>query len=63
MAEPVVRSSSMLWSQIVAQARASDQLDYAAPGQDGIAQLTAKKDVSYEFGGWRRFYEKTNPYE
>ena len=63
MSEPVVRSSSRLWSQEVAAARASEELDYALPGDQGVAALTRNKQVAYEFGGGaRKFYDKTNPY-
>ena len=64
MAEPIVRTGTRLWSQEVAAARATEELDYAMPGQEGVIAIARNKEIAYEFGGGRRkFYGKRNPYE
>ena len=55
-----VRSSTKLWSQEVAEARALDA-DQALPGQAGIAALEPPI-VKYEFSNGRRFFEPRDPY-
>jgi hypothetical protein len=65
MADPVVRSSNMQWSEQVAIVEAADTLDYAGAGAAGLAALAEQlQPVVYEFaGGTRRFRRAKNPYE
>lgn len=58
MAEPKVTTSSRQWSQIVSEARASDELDIVLPGEESAAALDARKEVVYEFGGGRRVFKE-----
>lgn len=59
----IVRSSTMLWSDQVALVEAQTVLDYALPGQDGIASLVDKQQPwVYQFSNGRKFVDKTNPY-
>lgn len=58
-----VMYSTRLWSQEVSEAEASEALDYAGPGQEGLALLVgSRKDPAYEFTGGRKFKSKKNPY-
>lgn len=62
MTFPMVKTSTRLWSQEVAAARAADELDQAGPGEEGIAQLLNAQDPGYEFGNGRKFKDGKGPY-
>jgi hypothetical protein len=58
---PPVKSSTRLWSQEVAAARATTELDAQTPGQAAIAALTPQ-EVGYEFSNGRKFKDGKGPY-
>lgn len=62
MSEPVVRTSTQLWSQAVRAAEAESELD-AASATTGVAALLRKKDPGYEFSNDRKFDEGRGAYE
>lgn len=62
MADPIVRTSDMLWSEQVAIVEAADRMDYAGAGRAGLEALAEElQPVIYEFGN-RRFRRPKNPY-
>ncbi|TXH48002.1 MAG: hypothetical protein E6Q97_26025 [Desulfurellales bacterium] len=62
MSEPVVRTSSQLWSQAVRAAEAESELD-AASATAGVAALLRKKEPGYEFSNGRKFDDAKGAYE
>lgn len=57
-----VRTSTRLWSQEVAQARATEELDSAGPGEQGLARLLDSKEPGYEWSNGRKFKDGRGPY-
>lgn len=58
----IVRFSSRLWSEEVAEARAQQEMDALGPGNQAIAALYESRDIQYEFVNGRRMLAPTNPY-
>jgi len=63
LSDPVVRTSTRLWSQIVAEARAGNEADFIGPGEQGIDRLLETQIPAYEFSTGRKFGRKaSDPY-
>lgn len=58
MADPKVTTSSRLWSEEVALARACGEIDAIGPGAEGIAAIAQPKRADYTFGNGRVFENK-----
>ena len=58
-----VRTTSRLWSQEVAEARATEELDSAGPGEQGLARLLSNKEPGYEWSNGRVFKDGTGAYQ
>lgn len=55
MNTPKVTTSSRLWSEEVALARAAGEVDAIGPGAEGIAALRQPKRPDYVFSNGRTF--------
>lgn len=60
---PDVRTTTRLWSQEVAAARAMDELDSAGPGDAGLERLLDTQDPGYEWSNGRTFRDGKGPYQ
>ena len=58
----IVKTSTRLWSQEVAEARATEELDSAGPGEQGLARLLDEKEPGWEFSNGRKFKDVRGVY-
>lgn len=62
MANDTVKTSRMDWRTQCLLAEANDRLDAPQEGLEAALSLQ-QRHVAYEFGGFRRFYDKKDPYQ